>query len=139
MSAIDGQTLVITSQIQVFLPAPANEDIVSMLIGQKDIFPVLNGILAIIAKKATGPTLTTPFPSRNDLSKPPPVKRRKFYFATAGAADWDLPYPFRSPVQMNIVRHGSVNVRKTSSCNLSNSSNWLHVRLLQESSTEGKD
>ena len=77
------------------LAAPSNEDIVSVLIGQKDIFPVLEGILAIIAKKATRPTPIASLPPRDDLSKPPPVKKRKLHSVPAGAADWDVPYPFQ--------------------------------------------
>ena len=77
------------------LTAPTNEDIVSVLIAQKDIFPVLNGILGFIGKKATQPTPTTSLPSRYDFSNPPPIKKRKLHRVPAGAADWDVPYPFQ--------------------------------------------
>jgi hypothetical protein len=79
------------------LTAPTNEDIVSVLIGQKDIFPVLNGILDIIGKKSTRPTPTptTSFFTRNDPSKQPPIKRRRLIRVPAGATDWDVPYPFQ--------------------------------------------
>lgn len=84
---------------------PTNEEIVSVLIGQKDIFPVLESILKLIAKgmqpkvplapRRTGferrshawatSTVTTAFP---------PVKKRKLNRVPAGASDWDVPFPF---------------------------------------------
>ena len=77
------------------MAAPTNEDIVSVLIAQKDIFPVLDGILGIIGKGATRPTPTTSFRSWNDSSKHPPIKRRRLNRVPAGATDWDVPYPFQ--------------------------------------------
>ena len=74
------------------LAAPTNEDIVSVLIGQKDIFPVLDGILGIIGKRSTRPASTT---SSYDLPKSAPIKKRKLHHVPAGAADWDVPYPFQ--------------------------------------------
>ena len=76
------------------LAALTNEDIVSDLISQKDIFPVLDGILGIIEKKSTRTTPTASFP-RNDISNPPPVKRRNLYRVPADANDWDVPYSFQ--------------------------------------------
>jgi hypothetical protein len=67
---------------------------------QKDILPVLDGILGIIGKNAvrpspsTGPP-TTSFLSRNDSPTPPPIKKRKLHSVPAGATDWDVPYPFQ--------------------------------------------
>lgn len=104
-----------------------------MLIGQKDIFPVLESILRLIA--AGSGTQTSPFtavpvvrppappsvpPARTNYerrtssqiaeaqqylrqSKPnarpissegPSTKKRKLHSVPAGAADWDVPYPF---------------------------------------------
>ena len=77
------------------MAAPTNEDIVSVLIAQKDIFPVLEGILGILGKGATRPTPTTSFRSRNDSSKLPPIKKRRLNRVPAGATDWDVPYPFQ--------------------------------------------
>ena len=100
------------------LPAPTNKEIVAMLIGQKDIFPVLQSILRLIAGQkaeqlalASAPSTPTPPPSRRRRRKakseqptPPPVstgpkapplKRRKLNHVPAGAADWDVPYPFQ--------------------------------------------
>ncbi|KAF8896408.1 hypothetical protein BD779DRAFT_1495746 [Infundibulicybe gibba] len=78
------------------LPAPTNQDIVAMLIGQKDIFPVLESILRLIAAGAGPRPPPTPSafqrPQQNDA--PPPVKKRKLNRVPAGAADWDVPYPF---------------------------------------------
>ncbi|KAF9003943.1 hypothetical protein BDQ17DRAFT_466613 [Cyathus striatus] len=93
------------------LPAPSNQDIVAMLIGQKDIFPVLESILKLIANGATSTPRLTGFerksaserPQQNvngtgtspsSTDKPPPLKRRKLSRVPAGAADWDVPYPF---------------------------------------------
>ena len=82
------------------LPPPTNEDIVSALIGQKDIIPVLGDMLGIIGRIATQP-IPTPTPpassffSRNDPSKQPPIKKRKLDRVPAGATDWDVPFPFQ--------------------------------------------
>ncbi|KAJ3504317.1 hypothetical protein NLJ89_g7995 [Agrocybe chaxingu] len=90
------------------LTAPTNQEIVQVLIGQKDIFPVLESILKLIMG-------ATPKPRSN--SQPPPtgferrpaqvlsqtntssdsgqsVKKRRLNRVPAGAADWDVPYPF---------------------------------------------
>ena len=78
------------------LAAPSNEDIVSVLTGQKDIFLVIAGILDIIERRATQPTPpTTSIFSRNDPSKQRPIKRRRLIHVPAGANDWDVPYPFQ--------------------------------------------
>ena len=79
------------------LTTPTNEDILSILISQKkDIAPILEGILGILGKKAArSAPATTSILSRNDFSKQPPVKKRKLDRVPAGAADWDVPYPFQ--------------------------------------------
>ena len=75
-----------------FLMAPTNEEIVSVLISQKDIFPVLNGILGLLGKVPSRHTDTTTSQSTDDY---PSTKRRKLSRVPAGAADWDVPYPFQ--------------------------------------------
>jgi hypothetical protein len=77
------------------LKAPTNEDIVSVLIGQKDIFPVLKSILDPIGKDPTRRTPATSLQSRHNSFKHPPNKKRKLDRVPAGAADWDVPYPFQ--------------------------------------------
>lgn len=88
------------------LPAPSNQDIVSMLIRQKDIFPVLESILKLIAAGSTPqPSLSQDQPQgfqRRSTSQQPreqtpvthPSKKRKLNRVPAGATDWDVPYPF---------------------------------------------
>ncbi|KAG5634222.1 hypothetical protein H0H81_002825 [Sphagnurus paluster] len=97
------------------LPTPSIQDVVSMLIGQKDIFPVLESILRLIAsgsapqstatqvssfRRASVPAsqVSTPNPhatsSPSSSSSGPPPKKRKLNSVPAGAADWDVPYPF---------------------------------------------
>ena len=93
------------------LPAPTNKEIVAMLIGQKDIFPVLQCILRLIAgQKAEQLALASAAPARKRRKskseqpapppvpngpKAPPLKRRRLNRVPAGAADWDVPYPFQ--------------------------------------------
>ncbi|KAF9048694.1 hypothetical protein BJ165DRAFT_1461799 [Panaeolus papilionaceus] len=88
------------------LEAPSNEEIVSVLIRQKDIFPVLQSILKLIAPQNTDPQRRPFFqtsnrnafffssPSSSSSSSQPPLKKRKLNRVPAGAADWDVPYPF---------------------------------------------
>ncbi|KAK2463397.1 hypothetical protein APHAL10511_004483 [Amanita phalloides] len=97
------------------LPAPTNKEIVAMLVGQKDIFPVLQGILRLVAGQkaeqlAAANASPTPAPPSKRRSKrrsehqtptpptglkAPPLKRRRLNRVPAGAADWDVPYPFQ--------------------------------------------
>jgi hypothetical protein len=76
-----------------------------MLIKQKDIFPVLQNILKLLTAGALGGSAVAPAPittnkhpakraQNNRLFQPLP-KRRKLNRVPAGAADWDVPYPFR--------------------------------------------
>ena len=103
------------------LPAPTNKEIVATLIGQKDIFPVLQSLLRLIAgqraeqialanaRASSAPTHSssshrkrrkakseqpTPAPAPTGLQAPP-LKRRRLSRVPAGAADWDVPYPFQ--------------------------------------------
>ncbi|KXN84752.1 hypothetical protein AN958_12179 [Leucoagaricus sp. SymC.cos] len=85
------------------LPTPSVQEVVDILIKQKDIFPVLQSILKLLAFGVSGghsgylPT-TQPWSSTRGLGQAlfqaPPVKRRKLNRVPAGAADWDVPYPF---------------------------------------------
>jgi len=87
------------------LTAPTNQEIVSVLIGQRDIFPILEGVLKLVMRSATGETVATGSkqlsnPKSNDsrskasTSSAQPVKKRKLNRVPAGATDWDVPYPF---------------------------------------------
>ena len=87
------------------LTAPTNQEIVSVLIGQKDIFPILEGVLKLVMRSATGEAVTTgskrpSSPKSNNsrlkasTSSSQPVKKRKLNRVPAGATDWDVPYPF---------------------------------------------
>ncbi|KAF8972206.1 hypothetical protein BDZ97DRAFT_1723158 [Flammula alnicola] len=94
------------------LTAPTNQEIVSVLIGQKNIFPILEGVLKLVvgstaiaqSRPGTGferrtstlqaqssQTDATPSGSTSGQS----VKKRKLNRVPAGAADWDVPYPFQ--------------------------------------------
>ncbi|RDB26140.1 hypothetical protein Hypma_006571 [Hypsizygus marmoreus] len=92
------------------LPTPSTQDVVAMLIGQKDIFPVLESLLKLIAN-GSGHTSTSSFRSSSTRSISsqqfesqstsstssdvrPPQKKRKLNRVPAGAVDWDVPYPF---------------------------------------------
>ena len=91
------------------LTAPSNQEIVQVLIGQKDIFPILEGVLKLVvgnAAASVGPRPTafqskgtsrqsTPTETTSSASENPPLKRRKLNRVPAGAADWDVPYPFK--------------------------------------------
>lgn len=89
------------------LTAPTNQEIVAVLIDQKDIFPILEGVLKLVMRSATGETAATTGSkhqsnpkSNNNRSKTSstfsghPVKKRKLNRVPAGATDWDVPYPF---------------------------------------------
>ena len=78
---------------------PTNEEIVSVLVGQKDIFPVLESILKLIANgihqpppRPTGFERRTPGSVARESG--PPAKKRKLNRVPAGAIDWDVPFPF---------------------------------------------
>jgi hypothetical protein len=85
------------------LPTPSNEAIVASLIKQKNIFPVLESIIKLIAAGQTGPSrdyAPSGFEPRNtnegENAEEQPAKRRKLCNVPAGATDWDVPYPFPS-------------------------------------------
>ncbi|KAH9063838.1 hypothetical protein EDB87DRAFT_1600624 [Lactarius vividus] len=85
-----------------FLPSPASEEVVSSLVKQKNIFPVLESLLRLLS--STGAPCTSPVATFSCPSDPassssgesgPTLKRRKLNSVPAGAADWDVPYPFQ--------------------------------------------
>ena len=84
------------------LPSPPSEEVVSSLVKQKNIFPVLESLLRLLSGTGLSniPSAVTPFcspaSSFNALSKERSAtpKRRRLNSVPAGAADWDVPYPF---------------------------------------------
>ncbi|KAJ3567409.1 hypothetical protein NP233_g6390 [Leucocoprinus birnbaumii] len=85
------------------LPTPSIQQVVDILIKQKDIFPVLQSILKLLAGGVPNGQAQTGFadtqrwaskPGQRLASVQPPLKRRKLNRVPAGAADWDVPYPF---------------------------------------------
>lgn len=83
------------------LPSPPSEEVVSSLVKQRNIFPVLESLLRLLSGTGVSntPPAVTPFcsPSFNALSKEHGAapKRRRLNSVPAGAADWDVPYPFQ--------------------------------------------
>ena len=84
------------------LPSPSNEEVVSSLVKQKNIFPVLESLLRLLS----GREPPNVFPATQSSSPPGPNgssdehggvahKRRRLNTVPAGAADWDVPYPFQ--------------------------------------------
>ncbi|KAJ4494948.1 hypothetical protein C8J55DRAFT_498016 [Lentinula edodes] len=73
------------------LPAPSIQEIVRILIKQREIFPILRNILKLSRNGFPGFTKDT-----NNSPSPGPVpKKRKLNKVPAGAVDWDVPYPFQ--------------------------------------------
>ncbi|KAH9972855.1 hypothetical protein BGW80DRAFT_1312965 [Lactifluus volemus] len=87
------------------LPSPSNDEVISSLVKQRNIFPVLESLLGLfsgtsVPSAALGPTPSGPGhsgPSSSESSQErgPPPKRRRLNSVPAGAADWDVPYPFQ--------------------------------------------
>jgi hypothetical protein len=85
------------------LPSPPSEEVVSSLVKQRNIFPVLESLLRLLSGTGVSniPPAVTPFyspaSSFNALSKERGAapKRRRLNSVPAGAADWDVPYPFQ--------------------------------------------
>jgi hypothetical protein len=89
------------------LSVPSQQEVVNVLVAQKDIFPVLEGILKLSAEdsqtfsdhqqsgfqRRMAPSDVTNNPPKNSSSQPA-AKRRKLNHVPAGAADWDVPFPF---------------------------------------------
>ena len=68
--------------------APTPAQLLTALSGQKELFPVLEQLLNILRRGLEPSTQPPPNPSQ------PPPKRRKLSRVPAGAADWDVPFPF---------------------------------------------
>ena len=68
--------------------APTPAQLLATLSAQKELFPVLEQLLNILRRGLEPSTQPPPFPSQ------PPPKRRKLSRVPAGAADWDVPFPF---------------------------------------------
>lgn len=68
------------------IPTPAQ--LLATLSAQKELFPVLEQLLGILRRGVDPPDQPPLNPSR------PPLKRRKLSRVPAGAADWDVPFPF---------------------------------------------
>ncbi|KAI0280765.1 hypothetical protein BGY98DRAFT_961734 [Russula aff. rugulosa BPL654] len=85
------------------LPSPPSEEVVSSLVKQRNIFPVLESLLRLLSGTGVSniPPAVTPFcspaSSFTALSKERGAapKRRRLNSVPAGAADWDVPYPFQ--------------------------------------------
>ncbi|KAJ7707718.1 hypothetical protein B0H17DRAFT_855954, partial [Mycena rosella] len=84
------------------LPPPSNQDIVSTLIKERDIFPLLENILKFIAAQTPSRArsqsrCSTDSGSRSQTPSDEASmarKRRKLRHVPAGAALWDVPFPF---------------------------------------------
>lgn len=68
--------------------APTPAQLLTTLSAQKELFPVLEQLLNIL-RRGVDPTTQPP----QNPPQPPP-KRRKLSRVPAGAADWDVPFPF---------------------------------------------
>jgi hypothetical protein len=86
------------------LPSPTSEEVVSSLVKQRNIFPVLESLLRLLSGTGvpcTSPVVTfscpsDPASSSSGLSgQEQGPKRRRLNSVPAGAADWDVPYPFQ--------------------------------------------
>ncbi|KAF8164403.1 hypothetical protein BJ912DRAFT_1004155 [Pholiota molesta] len=76
------------------LTAPTNQEIVSVLIGQKDIFPILEGVLKLVMGSTPATRPKTGFEHKDQAGTSHAPKKRKLNRVPAGATDWDVPYPF---------------------------------------------
>ena len=68
--------------------APTPAQLLATLSAQKELFPVLEQLLNILRRGVDPPTQ----PPLNPSQQPP--KRRKLSRVPAGAAEWDVPFPF---------------------------------------------
>ena len=87
-----------------FLPSPSSEEVVSSLIKQRNIFPVMESLLRLLSGTGVtsiSPAVTPPCaPASSDSTasskeRGVTTKRRRLNSVPAGAADWDVPYPFQ--------------------------------------------
>ncbi|KAJ3798175.1 hypothetical protein GGU11DRAFT_744535 [Lentinula aff. detonsa] len=72
------------------LPTPSIQEIVQILIKQREIFSILNDIFKLLQKRNPSSTTIT----NSSASLGPAPKKRKLNKVPAGAVDWDVPYPF---------------------------------------------
>ncbi|KAJ3734317.1 hypothetical protein DFJ43DRAFT_1064670 [Lentinula guzmanii] len=72
------------------LPTPSIQEIVQILIKQREIFSILNDIFKLLQKGNPSSTTIT----NSSASPGPAPKKRKLNKVPAGAVDWDVPYPF---------------------------------------------
>ncbi|KAJ3988942.1 hypothetical protein F5890DRAFT_1550076 [Lentinula detonsa] len=84
--AIPGYQLPMNSD----LPKPSIQEIVQILIKQREIFSILNDIFKLLQKRNPSSTTIT----NSSASLGPAPKKRKLNKVPAGAVDWDVPYPF---------------------------------------------
>jgi hypothetical protein len=88
------------------LPSPTSEEVVSSLVKQRNIFPVLESLLRLLlgtgapcaspAAAFTCPPDPASSSSGGSGQEPGQApKRRRLNSVPAGAADWDVPYPFQ--------------------------------------------
>ena len=74
---------------------PSQQQIIESLIKQKNIFPVLESLLKLL--NPTGLSQSTSSrstPECRRTSEEPQQKKRRLSSVPAGAADWDVPFPF---------------------------------------------
>ncbi|KAJ7773265.1 hypothetical protein B0H16DRAFT_143440 [Mycena metata] len=80
------------------LPPPSNRDIISTLIQQKEIFPLLETILKFISSAQSSPSPSRATSDAGSRSQTPESgsskKKRKVRHVPAGAELWDVPFPF---------------------------------------------
>lgn len=88
---------------------PSKQEIMACLVKEKDIFPIIQSLIKLTAPGAKQ-TPPNPAPSTRSSEEPSkdaprtkivgthatgyPMKKRKLNRVPAGAADWDIPYPF---------------------------------------------
>ncbi|THH20736.1 hypothetical protein EW146_g669 [Bondarzewia mesenterica] len=82
------------------LPPPSGDAILKTLVKQKNLFAVLESLLQLISRSnaaSTSGQVRKPIytPPTDEGPEPPSGKRRKLNRVPAGAADWDVPYPFQ--------------------------------------------
>ncbi|KAI0694625.1 hypothetical protein BC835DRAFT_1213209, partial [Cytidiella melzeri] len=103
------------------LPVPSTQEVLSTLVKQKNLYPVVDALLRLVSNAAGVAhavplysyhpyqyaypyhyaypySYSNPYPHPNfqftTAASPSPAKKRKLTDVPAGAADWDVPYPF---------------------------------------------
>ena len=87
------------------LPPPTSEEVVSSLVKQRNIFPVLESLLRLLSANGVSASPVATFSCSSDPAsssfcgssqeRGSAPKRRRLNSVPAGAADWDVPYPFQ--------------------------------------------